>query len=448
MAELLDELLQSELPKLDSATVAHGPTIGDMYEGLATKLLLQAIPDDIQVVTGFATDGYGHLSGQLDCMVVRGEGERVPYTDSYVWNVSDIIAVVEVKKNLHKQQIKEAWSQLLSVKEIERQFREQRSLEAPDEKVDIDGAARAFAETTHQIFPGFLNVSALPEDQQMIWNTLFVEQFSIVRIVLGMHGFQSETAFRRAIVNIFRDELGESGYGPGSLPQLIISGGYSLVKANGRPYSSPLVDGKWPFCFSSSANPLLLLLELIWTRLGELYDVTEFWGEDLELEVARALLFGKGTREGWHLSFADPSDEELIATPAHEDWSPAFVSAEAFVVINELCRGREVHVDDRDLVEWLGESGIDPRALQEELVGTALVAMRGTELVLISRNCQCVILPTGSGLWRRTIRVGSAGGCRSKVSFRRAGEDRTAAKRGPDRSRRRAAPALDDERES
>ncbi|MER8083592.1 DUF6602 domain-containing protein [Streptomyces sp. NPDC094048] len=82
VADLLSGIIRDELPKLDDAPVKHAPTIGDMYEGLSSDVLNRALPDGLglRVVSGFARDGHGRLSGQLDCMVVRGEGERLPYT--------------------------------------------------------------------------------------------------------------------------------------------------------------------------------------------------------------------------------------------------------------------------------------------------------------------------------------------------------------------------------
>jgi hypothetical protein len=99
--------------------------------GLSGDLLSRALPPDLSVTTGFVTDGEGNLSGQLDCIVARGVGEAVPYTDSYVHHVRDVVAVVEVKKNLHKAQLAEAWDQLLAVQGIERLDRAARTRRLP-----------------------------------------------------------------------------------------------------------------------------------------------------------------------------------------------------------------------------------------------------------------------------------------------------------------------------
>jgi hypothetical protein len=96
--------------------------------------------------------------------------------------------------------------------------------------VDIRPALRAFAETTHRVAPGYEDLGDLAI---VIFHTLVNEQTSIIRIVLGLHGFKSELAFRNALVELLRVNVGVNGFCPGSLPQLITSGSYSLAKANG-----------------------------------------------------------------------------------------------------------------------------------------------------------------------------------------------------------------------
>ncbi len=49
------------------------------------------------------------------------------------------------------------------------------------------------------------------------------------------------------------------------------------MKANGQPILAPLQNGKWPFYFSSSTNPLQIMLEYIWTRLDLEFHVGGLW---------------------------------------------------------------------------------------------------------------------------------------------------------------------------
>ncbi|MFC0530834.1 DUF6602 domain-containing protein [Phytohabitans kaempferiae] len=422
VAELLSGITREVLPQLDAVEVKHAPTIGDMYEGLSAELLGRAIPEGIEldVVTGFAHDGSGNLSRQLDCMVVRGKGDPIPYTNAFVWHVKDVIAVIEVKKTLHSAQIVEALDLLRSVWELENRYRSVWATEAPNDTVDITSAQRAFSQTTGLIAPSYGGLEALSAEDQMIFHTLVSEQQSIVRIMLGYHGFKSELAFRKALVDILRANVGVRGFSPSSLPQLIISGSNSIVKMNGRPYSAPLIGGQWPFYVSTPVNPMLILLELVWTRLDQLFGLPHLWREDLDLEVPRTLILATGERYGWHLSFVDPSEDDLQSLPTTEAWSPAFVSLEEFVVLQRLCAGGTVKVDDPKLLEWLRAQKVAPEDLCRRLIATRLVAMHGKEMKLITIDCLCAVLPSGE-----YVAAENNTGRLSRWIDRRIGRDRT-----------------------
>jgi hypothetical protein len=82
VAEFLHALKEEEARRLAEVDIDHAPTIGQMYEGLSKDLLGRAIPPQLglRVVSGFITDGLGRRSGQIDCMLVSGDGDPVPYT--------------------------------------------------------------------------------------------------------------------------------------------------------------------------------------------------------------------------------------------------------------------------------------------------------------------------------------------------------------------------------
>lgn len=114
MADLLRTFIEQESAQLATFNVSHGPTIGDMYEGLSAEVLNRAVPTnlDLQVVNGFTVDTAGIQSGQMDCMLVRGSGEQIPFTSSYRWPIRDVLAVFEVKKTLGYEDLKDAFVHL------------------------------------------------------------------------------------------------------------------------------------------------------------------------------------------------------------------------------------------------------------------------------------------------------------------------------------------------
>nr|WP_269854154.1 DUF6602 domain-containing protein [Streptomyces sp. RPT161] len=373
-----------------------------MYEGLSSEILNRALPDGLglRVVSGFARDGRGCLSGQLDCMVVRGEGEKLPYTDSYVWHVKDIIAVIEVKKNLHSAELRDAFAQLKTVSAIEHSYYQSEDEELDDPDRNMAPSARTFSEMTGRIVRDVEGPTALPYEEEAIFHALLLEQVSAIRVILGMHGFKSERAFRSSMVDYLEQNIGKKGFGPTGFPQLIISGSYSLVKTNGRPFMAPLVDGWWPFYFSTSANPLRLLLEFVWTRLDEMYGFgRELWGEDLEVEVGRTLLSFRAARvdgrRGWQVRSHEFGDGALSEIPVTEQWCPEFIGKEEFVLLMRLCEGKEVRYDDTEILSWLESRGMEFNDVCNRLLQTRLVAFSGQSLKLITQKCQLAILPTG-----------------------------------------------------
>ncbi len=233
----------------------------------------------------------------------------------------------------------------------------------------------------------------------MIYRTLIVEFLSPVRIILGYHGFQTESGLRNAITTFLGDNLRQKGFGVGSFPQLIICDRYSLVKLNGQPYSTQMRDDYWNFYASSRANPVRLILEFIWTRLSSRYDIGGLWGEDLDLENLTAFLSGKikqdENRIGWDFK-STPIKKELLETePATLPWEPCYLTDTQFVIINRLCEVGTERIDDPDLIEFLDNKRVDIEEFIKAIQSTGLVAARGNELKLTTRECLCAILPNG-----------------------------------------------------
>lgn len=102
----------------------------------------------------------------------------------------------------------------------------------------------------------------------------------------------------------------------------------------------------------------------------------------------------EGGRIGWRYKWVDLGEAELAGGDDLEQWQPAFLSTEEFVVITELCEEHRMFLDD-ELLGYLGERGVDPEELKEGLLDTGLVAMAGHEIELITDRCQTAVLPDG-----------------------------------------------------
>lgn len=398
VADLLASILQDEIPIMDAFPISHGPTIGQMYEGLSGKILERAIPQHLglSVVTGFVSAGETS-SGEIDRMVVRGHGRPIPHTDKFVWHPKDLVAVIEVKKTLNAATLPGAVDQLRTVRDVETAWIRENGEKSPDEATaDPRLALRAFEQMTGRVAPPPDELATLPIGDRLVYSTLYTEQFSILRIVLGIHGYRTEAGLRRALARMMEERAGVRGVlTPGGMPHLIIGGKFSIVKANGQPYTAPLIDGEWSYAFSTPVNPILLLLELLWTRLDHLYGLGNPWGDDLEMEVGHRLIAARGTEAGWVCRLFDAGETVLRRLPETESWAPARLTETEFIALNELASGERLNLSDASLHEWLQLRGQTASQLRDGLLATRLVAQDGDDLVIVGSNCTTAILPTG-----------------------------------------------------
>jgi Domain of unknown function (DUF6602) len=394
LGELLACLRDAEVEQIERVRLKHPPTIGEMYEGLTSQLLETGLPAvaDLKVASGFVEDGQGGQSGQIDCMLVSGKGAAIPHTNKFSWNVRDVHAVLEVKKRLFSQELADAHGHLRDVLEI---YGRHALALKDDQTFDIEPSLHAFGQITGRVAPAHRDAGSLPFDLEMLYRTLIIEQLSPVRIVFGYHGYGSEFSFRQAFIRLLRKNLLHHGFGVGSFPQLAVSGKYSLVKLNGHPYSTPMRDGRWLVLASSSENPLVFLLQLIWTRLSYRFQMPPSFYGDLDLERVSPLLscriVTEGSRKGWKCWVHPIGKKLLMQDVPRVSWRPFVVTPGQFTILNLLCRSETLPLSSPVVRDF---EASEPTSLSD-LFSKRLIAREGTNLVLLTRRLGCVIMPTG-----------------------------------------------------
>lgn len=402
LADLLGELARAEAQKLGQSKIKHPTLIGGMYEGLTRDLLVRSVPNglDLQVVGGLVVDGQGGTSGQIDCMLVRGTGTQVPYSPGvYQWHVKDVLAVFEVKKNLFAGDMSDAY---LHLREVLATYSDWIQDATDKKKLNLRPTFRSYAQTIGEIAPPSDQWRKMPMDKRLILHKMMADQLAPVRIILGYEGYSTERGLRKGFLTYLGENLNSPGFGPPSLPNLIVAKGVSLVKLNGHPYHARRkTNGRWPIMASSHLNPLLLILELLWTRLSYEHHMAPLFGEDLEVEALAPLLDAEPAQStaspsgwGWRYFSHDFTAKQLAAGPIREAWSPVELDAAQFTIVNRLCR-EDVDTDDPEFQSFLVGEGLDVEAFIQGLIATTLVARNGRLLTLTTDECACVILPDG-----------------------------------------------------
>lgn len=397
VAQLLDELKERELEKLkEYEYVRHTSMIGDMYEGL-TRRVLDAIAFrnlDLRVVQGKIRDSKGGLSAQIDCMLVEGPGDQLPNTPHFVYDIAQVIATVEVKKRLYSSQLNRAHENLRCVTDL---------VEAQSVPSEMPhGAFRLIARKNPPASPGDLSF-----EEESVYSAILTEVVAPARIVFGYHGFVDEFSLRRAFTTIIGANMTRSGeepirgFGPTSLPNLVLCGQHALVKLNGLPYCSPLREGPWwPVVASHSGQNARLFVEVIWSRLAGRHSLpADIFGDDLEVEVFRPLLDARAVRTaeitGWEYRKHDIPAEELESQDALRPWEPLVIDEAQAVVFKLVQDENGMNLRGDRLRSIAEDHGVDTDSLLNAVLESGFVYLADETLVPLVEKCLIAFLPDG-----------------------------------------------------
>lgn len=406
-SELLELFIKEEKEKLAGFDMPHMPTLGSAYEEVTKQGIDQkfSIPKflDLSVVSGFISVGGEMLPEQVDCMLVHGSGERYGLTDQYIYKIENVLCIFEVKKTLGKKEYKDAIEHLAGIrKKFARNF-EHRLIHEGYEP-DISSARRHFAQITGKTAPErYSGIHSLPEDEGILFYCLVQESLAPVSIVHGYDGYKTEKGLRTAFIDILEEKTLEDGSGVGipSIPSLVTSGQYALIKANGVPFIAVRGKDEWVSVVSIRHNSAKLILELVWSKISSFFDVNMPWGDGLHMDNVRPLLISKavraGEKVGWMYNTLEPKERHLV----REDdviWEPSPLTvAEVSAVQIMAMRGGYLPMDDgmNDYLNNEYETSIEEVA--DNLISTRLFMKDGEYLRPIHSYTHMVTNDDGSG---------------------------------------------------
>lgn len=395
LGELLEEFIRHEKTKIsgfeaEGFEIKHGPTIGNIYEGLTSAVLNQALPSslNLRVTNGYVSGKGNKTSGQIDCMLVKGIGTQIPNTSHEVVRIEDVLIVLEVKKTLYGSDLPDILDHFEKLMKLDREH---------VDDIDSEKIFRVFSQTCGIAIENHAAAMNLPFHPKHVYSSLVCEHTHPVRIAISYGGFKKESNFRSSFVELIKSNEGRKWIHPKNWPDLIISGEFSMVKMNGRPYTAPSKGSAWNLYGTTRVSPVRLLLELVYTKIaGEIEDgMWQFWGEDLEIEPISRFLSAEATEEnglsGWKWWHSDYTEEELSDTPQMIEWQPFFAEKEASIALMLLCNATD-GVDISELIAGIGSRAHD---LVDRLIKTGLVAQSGSRLELTTKHAIGGFLPDG-----------------------------------------------------
>ncbi len=307
---------------------------------------------------------------------------------------SDVIAVVEVKKNLY--------GELEDVMDWSRDF--QNRIWEPPASQEINLVRDAWRTITGQELPERQDISSLPYYLEMIYHTLVVEASTPVRIFIGYEGYVSETSFRKGLIKYLNDliiagkqQLG----GPRSLPDVMICRDSTIFKLNGMPYPGPITEKDyWFYLGSRGIDPLHILLEVLWTRLSYKFGISsDIFGEDLESEGVNPLLMMKvvqhGEKQGWAYEYYELTEEKLLEGNTSKPWEPVEVSAIEGSILFALGKKHEININEDDFVDYINSQGANVIDIIKALCDKRLIYYQNDVIKYLTDSCVVIFLPDG-----------------------------------------------------
>lgn len=381
--DLLESLRIQGVNEISSfLDIKHGPTIGDMYEGLTKEMMNKAIFKnlDLKVCSGFIFNEETESSKQIDCMIVVGDGIKIPFSEIYKYNINQVIAVIEVKKDLFGKEMDLAYKNLLSVKNIVK----------PDHGMTIDILEQAYENVTGRKLPDQQELDKMTEEEQYLYHALVVEAYMPIRIIFGYGGFSTEKSFREVFMEYISKKFRVKGYGVTSIPSLIIAGERSILKTNGIPFAISNKNqklGEWYALGSANKAPIFFLLYLIWTRLYYLFpDLPEEIFDNTEISI-NPLMKAKGRKEGWEYTFIETeledSNEKL--------WKPFEITLMSNVLLKMIEKGYTITLNNELMIEECKKNGEDYNEVISDLLYKRIIYVNNDIIGILSDNWMTVI---------------------------------------------------------
>lgn len=351
LAELLNELVKVENDYLNGETVSHRTTIGDMYECLTREWIskLEIVNHlNLQIYKNSFVDG---CETEYDLILTKKcTPRKLGYTDRYVVSPNDVIALFSITKTLTKDKL---FDSIENLKSSNNQFIVNGKLSKEQINM-VNGSLKSLYKNRE-----FDN----NDEFSMLLETIKLDAQMPLRFIIGYNSFNSEYLLRTNFLKEIKKQLENgkySGNGPFRYPNLMICGQYCIIKGNGMPYGSALTYGIWKFLMTSPLNPLIFLLEILFTRLSYLFEnfPKDVFNDYYEESPIHPLIDITAVKEqgAWGIMPVDLEKTFLDAqTPELRTRQPIEIDECLFAVFKMIENKGHICLDDEQFINYISE---------------------------------------------------------------------------------------------
>lgn len=344
-SDLLKCFIEYETKVLSQIPMFHMPTLGDGYEAITRDGLAEdyVLPPDLElnVVSGFISVGGTMLQVQIDCMLVCGDGVSYGRTGKFIYEIEQVLCIFEVKKTLTKADMSDAIKHLSVIRKAFSEHFENK-IEHENYIPEIEGARKRFEQITGREAPNhYYEINDIPKEDGLLFYVLVQEMIAPITIIHGYGGYKTEFGIRSAFLDLLEDEFvnGSKGYGVPSLPSLITSNEYCIIKGGGNPFVFIGENCSWVACGSTRFNSIEVILELVWSKISNYFKIKMPWDDGIYMNNVAPMLIAtpKATAEraGWLYKTVELSEKEL-ARGDDNLWEPIKLTDTQISIINLL----------------------------------------------------------------------------------------------------------------
>ncbi|MFV8871264.1 DUF6602 domain-containing protein [Serratia fonticola] len=386
-SELMQAFIDYEIKVLADMPMPHMPTLGDGYEAITRDALMEdfALPPalNLQVVSGFVSIGGSMLKNQVDCMLVSGEGRKYGRTNVFIYDVEQVLCVFEVKKTLTKAALSDAVEHLAVIRKAYSEYFEDK-LEKESYIPDIENARINFAQLTGRDGPKhYYEINDLPIEDRMLFYTLVQESLAPVSIIHGYNGYGTEAGLRTAFIDILEEKFssGDRSYGVPSIPALITSNEYCLIKTSGVPFVVLNVNSEWVTLVSTRFNSAEVILEIVWSKIANYFKCAMPWDDGIYMNNISPMLIAKvgadSEKAGWIYKPVEFTEKQLIRDD-NLIWEPERISAVHLSMINLIAAYGELSLSESNISYFKDNHSVD---LYQEML-----SLSKTRLFMIAKD--------------------------------------------------------------